>query len=942
MKKATAFFLFLIFVMAIPAQRKDDLRWQQWYQQADELYNLEEPTTVSDSTALQLFLQVAQQATPAVAIKSLIKAGNIHQGYQRFAAANQLYHQSINSNSKPVLDSVSLYEAWLYLGSSHYFGNIIDSAQHYFESASQLAEQYRGADALPEQDRLYNSLGAIYYESANYGQAKNYFTRALQFARPGTDGYEDFYNGIQSNIASCLMKLNRFEEALRILQSLSPLEQDKDLILQNKAHSFFELGRYDSALAIYQALPLDKGFAGVVALTDLGRIYMIRKQWQQAEAVFDSAIALNKKTGGGLKNKEEALAYLYRSQLAKEQGLIDEALTWANEALAEVHLNFSWKKAEDLPDDVAKSVSPIALFQILQHKALLLHRKYAITRQSSFLTASVNAYKKAIETANVVKSYFDNDEARLFFNNNYKPIYHQAAHTVYQAIAADAATVDDYLFVVENYKGNVLHQNLQNVLLKSAAGIPEAVRRREKELRQLLSFYTTRINQNANSKDAPQLQERYLSLQVELSRLQKNYERDEHYNLYKQQFAVQPLQLKAIQQRMDNNTALLHYFQADSVLYGLAIAANGFLLKELPLAAAYKNNLQAFLGEVYRFEEGRRYEGFDASAQLYRTLLYPFESLTSSAKQWVVLPDGDLFYLPFEALVYSKQQRDYVLLHHSLSYHYSFALLFGKQKQVETGAPKNVLAFAPFSQADSAIDTTGMPGLQLSGKEATAAGTQVFTGRSATKKLFLQRAGGTPVLHLATHASIGADSGSNWIQFYPTPSADAAKLMLHEIYNLDLHKAELVVLSACETAGGAQAGGEGLLSLSRAFLYAGANGIVATLWKTEDRITAYLMQRMHGYLRENRSPQWALHQAKKDLLADESIGAQYKTPNYWANFIYVGTLPEPRSSFNWWWLVGAVALLLVLGMVYRKNSACKAESFLLMAAFQDRIQKRAV
>jgi hypothetical protein len=128
MKKATAFFLFLIFVMAIPAQRKDDLRWQQWYQQADELYNLEEPTTVSDSTALQLFLQVAQQATPAVAIKSLIKAGNIHQGYQRFAAANQLYHQSINSNSKPVLDSVSLYEAWLYLGSSHYFGNIIDSA----------------------------------------------------------------------------------------------------------------------------------------------------------------------------------------------------------------------------------------------------------------------------------------------------------------------------------------------------------------------------------------------------------------------------------------------------------------------------------------------------------------------------------------------------------------------------------------------------------------------------------------------------------------------------------------------------------------------------------------------------------------------------------------------------------------------------------------------
>jgi CHAT domain-containing protein len=169
--------------------------------------------------------------------------------------------------------------------------------------------------------------------------------------------------------------------------------------------------------------------------------------------------------------------------------------------------------------------------------------------------------------------------------------------------------------------------------------------------------------------------------------------------------------------------------------------------------------------------------------------------------------------------------------------------------------------------------------------------------------VFTEKAAGYPVIHLATHASISADSNINWIQFYPSDPQDINnKLYVQEIYNLDLHKTELVILSACQTAGGAAVTGEGLLSLSRAFIYAGADGIVSTLWKTEDRVTSYLMQRMHIYLKQKMPPENALQQAKKDMLSDKELGAQYKTPNYWANFIYVGkqhSAAAKQQSTRW-------------------------------------------
>lgn len=907
------------------------LQSSQWYKEANRLYDLDEPTEQTDSTALALFLKLAEKnkgANREIAIDCIIKAGNIHQGYQRFEDANRLYHQAISLNNSYVKSSSISYEAFLYLGSSLYFSNIIDSAQYYFEAASAIAIGNQANKMLPEQDRLYNSLGAIYYESANYQQAKNYFERALEFSSKKDPDYEDMYNGVQSNIANCLMKLNQYDSALKILRSLSPQEQQKNIIRQNTAHSFFELGQYDSALVIYDSLPLQNNFSSLLALTDLGRIYMNRKQWQKAEVVFDSAIARNKSISSIIKNKEEALAYLYRSKLAEEQGLIDEAITWNNEALQEVHLQFNWKTNFDLPLDVSETVSPITLFRILHAKAGLLHKKYIRVEDEPFITASLAAYRKAIETANFIKRNFDNDEAKLFFNTNYRLIYDEAIEVAYKAVLLNEKYADDYFFILENYKGSILYQNLLNVQLKSTAAIPERIRRREKEIKQLLAVYISRINQNTVEKEAGELQKKLLSLRVELSRLQKQYDQDAVYNLYRNQQNETQLDISAVQSELDDKTALLNYYSASNAYYCFVVTKKKFLVRKINVDSSFQQSIREFLDITYQFEEGRRYEGFTAAATLYKYLVKPIESIADSYENWVVIPDGLLYYVPFDALVSDQEKRDYLVFSKTISYHYSIALLLGKNTHHVANDSKKVLAFAPYIQVDKNIGTDSLPDLPLSGEEISVITKNIFAGEKALKQTFLAQATKYPIIHLATHASAGTDSGSNWIHFYPSDSNDINnKLFVHEIYNMDLHQAELIVLSACETGGGASVAGEGLLSLSRAFMYAGADGIISTLWKTEDRVTAYLMQRMHLYLEKKHSPEKALQLAKKDLLMDKVMGSQFKTPNYWANFIYTGKLhAEKASNSKWWWILAGFLTLLLVAILYKLKRKSRANT----------------
>lgn len=144
------------------------------------------------------------------------------------------------------------------------------------------------------------------------------------------------------------------------------------------------------------------------------------------------------------------------------------------------------------------------------------------------------------------------------------------------------------------------------------------------------------------------------------------------------------------------------------------------------------------------------------------------------------------------------------------------------------------------------------------------------------------------IVHFATHAIFNNDSpglsGLILSTFDEQGRSQDGFVRLHDIYNLDL-PAELVVLSACNTALGEQIRGEGLVGIVRGFMYAGSKRVVASLWKVDDLATGELMTRFYRYLlTDNLSPADALRRAQLSMLAEP----QWENPFYWAGFVLQG------------------------------------------------------
>jgi CHAT domain-containing protein len=180
----------------------------------------------------------------------------------------------------------------------------------------------------------------------------------------------------------------------------------------------------------------------------------------------------------------------------------------------------------------------------------------------------------------------------------------------------------------------------------------------------------------------------------------------------------------------------------------------------------------------------------------------------------------------------------------------------------------------------------GLPVLSHAEQEArTVAGlfnTQALVGAAATESALAARVPQAGLLHLAAHGQLNQLSPLfSRIVLAPDEKNDG-NLEVHELYGLDLAQTDLVVLSACNTQLGSQSLGDDLVGLTRAFMYAGAPSVVASLWSVDDEATELLMRAFYTKLQQGRGKAQALREAQQDLRQ------QLPHPYYWAAFVLTG------------------------------------------------------
>lgn len=400
--------------------------------------------------------------------------------------------------------------------------------------------------------------------------------------------------------------------------------------------------------------------------------------------------------------------------------------------------------------------------------------------------------------------------------------------------------------------------------------------------------------------------------EIQLGKIQQELNKDKQFQ---EKRPSRIPNVKDLQQRLDNSTAILSYHLSENNILIILISRGTFQYQLISQPAGFLEQVDSIKNMLHQARPGKRYVGSHIATDLYNQLITPVQPQLSFIKRLVIIPDDELHYLPFEAL--QNENQDYLIERFSLQYQYSTALL---NEDPGLNNSYSVLAFAPFTES-SFRDSTGyeLPVLPGSLEEVNNLKGRVLTNKKATKKIFLRSASSYPVIHLATHAEVNdKDPLRSFISFYP--EKNEYKLFAQEIYDLDLDSTQLVVLSACETGSGQLVRGEGLMSLSRAFAYAGCPNIITSLWKADDKTTAFITRRLYHYLEKGHTKDKALQQAKKDLIHSSSIESRFKTPEYWAHLVLIGEYEQEPASHAWWWIGGTIIVVISIMLILRNRN----------------------
>jgi CHAT domain-containing protein len=288
-----------------------------------------------------------------------------------------------------------------------------------------------------------------------------------------------------------------------------------------------------------------------------------------------------------------------------------------------------------------------------------------------------------------------------------------------------------------------------------------------------------------------------------------------------------------------------------------------------------------------------------------------------------IIPDAELYFLPFETLGYKK---GFLIEDKTIRYssHLRFAFLEDNEEQKK---PSKVTIFSPTYAKESIEDSTRNSPISLEGAKEEAQlienlfSSTSFIGNTATKENFVNYKTEGSILHMAMHASVDSDD-PNFSHFN---FANNEKLYLEELYALKI-PTDLAVLSACNTGVGKEDGALTMATLQRAFNYAGTKATIASLWEVPDESTSQIMMSFYKHLKNGETKSTALQLAKLDYLSKTSI-SKLKHPYYWAGFVLYGSdepvMPKDYDSTLIWSTIIIMFILIFSLIIYRNRKKSK-------------------
>ncbi len=741
-------------------------------------------------------------------------------------------------------------------------GQIKMALDHYY----QAQKDFISAGIRQGTADCWREIGNIQRRLGNYQQAISHYNSALVIFEDlrSEQGFLYGHAEIINNLGLLNLDMNQYTKAKEFFYRVYDIySQEMNVDIDGLATAMINLGTTYGRLAQTDALYYDSSFyffeiaqkyakeksirAGL--FYSFGLIHEQKGEYENAEKHFDQAlknyVSLNDKISIAKIQNDMANIRVKQRNFKDALDRYHEALatidttgntTW--QALLKINLGITLKKMEQ--DDSALTIMGQAADLIENIRGQILTQEY----RSTYFTDKSILYEEIIDL------YFKKDDIIEAFNYIER---------------AKARNLLDLVGQVDFSERSEIPQNVQNLIAAE----------REKEL--LVDYLTGDPRQAQAIID-------HNKILTELAEI---------YPEYAAIKSVSPVNLDELQSMIDDSTALIEFFTGHKHGFVMAITNQGICGQKLAATSMAINNLVDTLIRLVKKKGSFQ----DQSALIFDQLIKPIYKEIESRPRIGIIPHSFLHHLPF-ALLFDRNKAQMLIQSHDIFYLPSASIFsIAHRKNPLKKEKAAIFAKSEFHEHPDWLDLP-LPGTNAE-KDSLIAGrifkmAEVFsdidsTTRPPTETNAKKYMNEFDIVHLATHGKLDPDTPLDSRILLSADKNDDGILKTREIFNLPL-KAYLITLSACETGklrgfDGCYAGDE-LTGLTRAFIFAGAASVVASLWKVHDQATALLMMQFYRNLQQYDKTR-ALNQAQRWMMENDDI-YYFNPPYYWAAFAVFG------------------------------------------------------
>lgn len=818
---------------------------------------------------------------------------------------------------------------------------------------------------------FYNKVGAAYLATRQPARAREYIRQAISLARiTRPDSLSQPMVSALNNLAAVLGTERRYSAQIQVLHAArrimirqKMMEGVVRTVYSNLAYAFLFQNEFDSA-----SYYIDKGLAqiAILGLADSdskailfnlkGGIEFRRGEYDAAWNRFEESTRIWQKQYGQ-QHPEIANNRVAQGKCRELQGKYEVAMRTYEQGITS-NKNTRLLPQKEKAVEVYQVLDPFNSLSAWSGMGSTLFRQYQQTHNPDYLKKAIRLYRKLNAfNLSLRKSYnFSHDRNKL--QELLKKSYAEGIRTAwaYYQETQEYDLLNEIFAYMQTQKALSLYEHLQGGQASQFANFPDSVRIREMAIRRELTYYKGRLDSAQEETDPAKIKD----WNAQLLALSRQYEAFVHkleqdFPRYHELKYKSPLVSLSEAQALLNspNEGILEYYLSDSVGFVLAILPDTVLFRPFDPSGMVES-----LAEMKKaMQKDSQIAAYRQSAfALYQQLLGP-EFLQSNINTWIIIPDGFLHYLPFEALVTRFDEPEsftfgtlsYVIKDHSISYASSCALLAVGKRDLSDARSRGMMAMAPIFdeemmgkyemvfQGSHQFDPNYLKLIpQLNSPNLIDQVLQWIRGRSflredAQEATFKKEAGSHQLIHLSTHAFVNDSFPMQSYFVLAKPLDTTAKedgyVYLPEIFNIGLG-AEMTVLTACQTGLGKFQPGEGVMSLARAFQYAGCPAIVMSMWSIGEDPNIEILTTFYAGLKAGLAKRDALRKAKLAYLVRHVDDPEVSSPDFWAGLVLLGNhdsidLAAPETPV-WPWLVGGflgLCLLLigVAGAIRSRN-----------------------